>query len=310
MVQHQVAQMIPAFLTTICFSLSAVSGNQCARVFGGVEACFWRLLIATIFLGTYVLMAGNAVTSAAASLFISSGIIGVGCGDMLFFQALPRIGSRMTVLIIQCLSIPVAATIEWLWLDSKLTFGQIVADMLVITGICITLLPFRHAASDARKRLYGILFAAAAAIGNGLGAVLSRRAYQFGTEHGLDISGPAAAFSRVFGGVLVGTILLLIVKRTSLFSEDKRIQVTHYLAKWRQAWPWVLTTSLAGQTLGVTCFQWALKHNPTGVVLPILATTPLVTIPVTRIVEKDRISARAIIGTIIAVTGVVLLVNS
>lgn len=76
--------MIPAFLTTIFFSLSAVSGSRCARVFGGVEACFWRLAIATVFLGTYVLFAGNAIPTTAAALFVCSGVVGVGIGDMLF----------------------------------------------------------------------------------------------------------------------------------------------------------------------------------------------------------------------------------
>lgn len=305
--------MIPAFLTTIFFSLSAISGSRCARVFGGVEACFWRLAIAAVLLGSYIFLAGNAVPSVAASLFICSGIVGVGIGDMLFFQALPRIGSRMTVLIIQCLSIPVAASIEWLWMDTKLTTGQILSDILVIIGISMALFPLQHAQSDKRQKLYGILFALAAALGNGFGAVLSRRAYHFAAQNNLDISGPAAAFSRIFGGVLIGAILLIIAKRKSLIaiiSENKPVLNADYAAKWRNTWPWVLTTSLAGQTLGVTCFQWALKHNPTGVVLPILATTPLVTIPMTRVIDGERFSIRVAIGAIIAVGGVVLLLKS
>lgn len=48
----------------------------------------------------------------------------------------------MTVLITQCLSIPVAASTEWIWPGSKLTVGQIFSDVLVITGICVTLFHF------------------------------------------------------------------------------------------------------------------------------------------------------------------------
>jgi hypothetical protein len=33
---------------------------------------------------------------------------------------------------------------------------------------------------------------------------------------------------------------------------------------------------LTGPTLGVTCFQWALATTPSGIVLPIVALTPLV----------------------------------
>jgi drug/metabolite transporter (DMT)-like permease len=46
------------------------------------------------------------------------------------------------------------------------------------------------------------------------------------------------------------------------------------------------------------------------VVLPILATTPLVTIPMTRLIEHERISVRVVVGACIAVIGVVLLVKS
>jgi drug/metabolite transporter (DMT)-like permease len=304
--------MFPAFLTTIFFSLSAISGSRCARVFGGLEACFWRLFIATILLGSYIFLAGQTVPSAAGSLFMISGVVGVGIGDMLFFQALPRIGSRLTVLIIQTLSIPVAASIEWMWLGSKLSGGQIFSNILVIGGIALALTPIHQGHVDRRQKIHGFLFAIAAAFGNGLGAVLSRRAYQFAAQHSIEITGSAAAFSRVFGGVLIGTVFLLVAKRKAVvtfFNGSEIFCSKDYKTKWRKTWPWVMTTSLCGQTLGVTCFQWALKNNPTGVVLPILATTPLVTIPLARVIENERISLRATIGALIAVCGIILLIK-
>ncbi len=44
--------------------------------------------------------------------------------------------------------------------------------------------------------------------------------------------------------------------------------------KWARIWPWVLANALAGQTLGVTCMQWALKTTQAGIVTAIIATTP------------------------------------
>ena len=79
--------------------------------------------------------------------------------------------------------------------------------------------------------------------------------------------------------------------------------------KWRPIWPWVITTSLAGQTLGVSCFQWALKSYPTGVVLPIVALTPLVTIPLSWAIEKERPGLRSLGGGVVAVSGVVVLLS-
>ena len=36
--------------------------------------------------------------------------------------------------------------------------------------------------------------------------------------------------------------------------------------RWRRATPWILFNGLVGPALGVSCFQWALKIAPTGVV--------------------------------------------
>ncbi len=303
--------MFPAFFTTIFFSLSAISGNRCAKTFGGLEANFWRLTIATILLGSYAHLFGQSISGNAASVFMLSGLVGVGIGDMLFFQALPRIGSRLTVLLIQCLSVPFAACVEWLWLGTTLSAKQLGCSGLVLIGISMALFPIHHATSSRKEKIAGVLFAICAAIGNGFGAVLSRKAYRLATESGLNIDGPSAAFRRVLGGLLVGATVLLIV-RWPLIQEFFRKRnfslAPDYKGKWRRSWPWVLTTSLAGQTLGVTCFQWALKNNPTGVVLPIVATTPLVAIPFSCWLEKEKPTLRSIIGGIIAVLGVIALV--
>ncbi|MFN7140898.1 MAG: EamA family transporter, partial [Limisphaerales bacterium] len=127
--------MLPAFLTTVFFSLSAITGDRCARIFGGLEANFYRLSFAFIFLSIYVHLFGQEIGGSASSLFILSGLIGVGIGDMLFFQALPRIGARLTVLLIQCLTVPFAAAIEWAWLGTVLPFSKFLWITLILLGL-------------------------------------------------------------------------------------------------------------------------------------------------------------------------------
>ena len=48
-----------------------------------------------------------------------SGIIGMGIGDLGVYAALPLLGSRITVLMTQCLAAPIAAVGEWLWLGTS-----------------------------------------------------------------------------------------------------------------------------------------------------------------------------------------------
>src|SRR5205085_11091310 len=79
------------------------------------------------------------------------------------------------------------------------------------------------------------------------------------------------------------------------------------LARLRAAIPLVLLNGLAGPALGVSCYQWALKNAPTGIVLPIVATTPVIIIPFSFLFEKERPSKRSLLGGIIAVLGAVAL---
>jgi len=51
--------------------------------------------------------------------------------------------------------------------------------------------------------------------------------------------------------------------------------------------------------------QWALKTNPTGIVLPVVAITPIVIIPFARYMEGERPTIRSLIGGVVAVAGVV-----
>ena len=113
--------MLAAFLTTILFSLSAVSGQKASRLLGGVEAHFWRLLFAAVLLALYAHSFGQGVGGESFHTFLLSGCIGFGLGDAALFQALPRIGSRLSVMLVLCLSAPVAALMEWLWMGTRLT---------------------------------------------------------------------------------------------------------------------------------------------------------------------------------------------
>lgn len=74
-------------------------------------------------------------------------------------------------------------------------------------------------------------------------------------------------------------------------------------------WPWVVMNAISGPAVGVGCYQWALARHGTGVVLPIVALTPLVIIPFSRYVEGEQPRKRSLAGGFIAVIGVFLLVG-
>lgn len=305
--------MFAAFLTTILFSLSAVCANRTTRLLGGIAANFWRLLLATALLAIWAHGWGTGIAGKAFPLFFASGLVGFGLGDLALYQALPRLGSRLSVILVSCLSAPVAAVMEWFWLGTPMSPAQIASGILILVGVAVALAPSEHLNLSRRVMSLGIYFGLLAALGQGIGAVMSRKAFAIASQAGQNVDGITAAYQRILGGVLIaggGFVLLKLRQRWSAAPEVTAIALVgteNMNSPWRRAWPWVLLNGLTGPALGVSCYQWALKQHGTGVVLPIVAITPLVIIPFARYMEGERARPRSLIGGLIAVAGAVAL---
>jgi len=299
--------MLAALLTTLLFATSAICGYRTAKQVGGVEANFWRITLATIFLSAWAFSRGDAFVG-APGWFLLSGFFGIGVGDSGYFQALPRLGSRRTVLLTQCLTAPFAAIMEWLWLGTHLNVPVILCIVVILAGVAIALAPDDHMKISRRDWKIGIAASTLGALGASLGLVVIRKGYAAIAAEGLSVDAGTTGYQRVLGGMLIPTIAVMALKWRTAHShgtifEERAWQVSG--EKWRRLWPWLLANALAGQTLGVTCMQWALKTQPAAVVQAIIATSPIVLLPMTRIVEGEKIGLRALAGAMVAVAGVI-----
>jgi drug/metabolite transporter (DMT)-like permease len=299
--------MFPALLTTLLFSISALCGHRTATRMGGVEANFWRIIVAFFFLAIWANVFGTGTAGASFFLFILSGLAGIGLGDSAYFQALPRLGSRRTVLLTQCLTAPAAIVIEWVWLGTKLNLPEILCIAVILGGVAVALAPGDHLKIEPRRLWLGVLGTAIAALGGALGAVLSRKAYAVAHAAGQHPDPGTTGYQRVIGGVVALGLVFLVVKwrHARRHGDDAQMMDSFSPREKLKLWPWVLVNSLAGQTIGVSCMQWALATTGAGIVTAIVAMTPIVMLPLARIFEGERISAREIIGGFIAVAGAV-----
>lgn len=299
--------MFAALLTTLLFATSAICGYRTSKRIGGIEANFWRLTLALFFLATWTHFFGKDFEG-APGWFMLSGLLGVGVGDTAYFQALPRLGSRRTILLCQCLTAPFAVLIEFFWLGTKLNLAEILCVAVILGGVAIALKPDDHLKISAHDWQIGITSSVMSAMGAAFGAVLIRKAFFTAHADGFFPDAGTTGFQRVLGGILIPAIAMLLFKARSAHKhgglfEPKTLQVSR--EKWATLWPWVLANALAGQTLGVTCMQWALQTTQAGIVAAIIATTPIFLLPMTRIVEKEKIGFHSIVGVIIAVAGVI-----
>lgn len=314
--------MLAALFTTLFFSLSAVTANRSVRYMEGNEANFWRLAVATLLLGIFSHFWGLGLEGSFLPWFVLSGFIGFGLGDIALFQAYPRLGSRLTVLLVHCLAAPMAMVAEWAWLGNAVTPVEILCSFTILAGIAVALAPGKQAQPIERRWAPGIAFAVLAAMGQGGGAVISRKAYAVAdataSVSGIELSGVTgglnATYQRILAGLAIAGVSVLLVKRQAIFAHFGRLTNRPMPGpktnQWTKAGPWILLNALMGPTLGVACFQWALQTTKSGLVLPIVALTPLVVVPFATYLEGEKPPLRSLIGGVIAVAGVVLMTQA
>ncbi len=290
--------MFPAFLTTILFSISAISANRSVAQLGSSLANVSRLIVATVVLGAGALWMWEFPGLMIVLVFFLSGVVGFGFGDIGVFYALPRLGSRLCILYTQCVAAPIAGLIEWLWLGTELSMAQVFWSCLTIVGVVIALRPTDAKNFDKERWLSGTLFGLLAATGQAGGAVISRYGYNCLESSGGELSAVSAAFIRITGGLAVAAIafLLLYQKRKITFN--------------RTVAGLIVLNALAGPVLGVSCYQWALSAQPSFIVLPIVALSPIVIIPFARIWENDRPGWQSLLGALLAVGAAIFLTLS
>ena len=295
--------MLFAFITTLFFAVSSVLAQKSQQAVGPARANLGRLLIGLVLLGGYAHLFGGGLHGPALSMFLFSGLVGMGIGDIAFFGALPFLGSRLTMTMNQCLCVPVAIFVEWLWLDTQLNGAQFASIAIVLAGIVVALIPTKKNPPKVRVRAIGILLGLTAAICQGVGAVFSRRGFEIATTAGESIDGVTAAYQRVVGG-LVLTLVWFGVR--FWLARQKRVAAGTPPPTGRAHW-WIVWHALAGPVLGMSAFQLALASTPSGIVLPITACAPLAIIPLTYWLEGERPSKRSLIGGALAVVGSVAL---
>jgi len=296
--------MIAAILTTFCFAASAILARRSAGMLGSQSANLARQAVALVILGLWAHWFGQGVRGPGLLMFIFSGILGFGLGDIALFEALPRIGAGLTVLIVQCLAVPIGAVTEWLWLGTRITPPQMVGAAVILAGVALAMAPERESAIPRGHRRAGLIFAIIGAFGQAWGAVVSRQGFLLDHHAGLQMDGPSSAYQRLLGGIVCVALVAGVTGVITRWSQRKAPQDR----PWRLAMPWILGNGVVGPVLGVTCYQWGLRDSPSAIVLSIVSTTPLAVMMLSFVFEKTRPNPRALIGSLLAVLGVVALV--
>jgi len=293
-----------AALTALLFGITPVLASRSARVLGPGFANLSRLVLAGLILALWTCLGPGHPWGPSSDWFLLGGIAGFGVGGVAMFQALVRLGPNLSNLAVQCLSVLAAAVIEWLWLGTCLGTAQVLLAGLCVLGVVIGLLPSSLPKLKPDAWVPGILWALLSALGQGFGAVLSRKAFQVARSLADPVNPGIAAFERVLGGLLIATVALFLEWLwKKLRQRPAAVLPGHQTPS--AVWIWVLGNALTGPVLGVTFYQWALRSHPAGIVQAIVATAPLLTIPLAAWLERERPRASYYLGATLSVFAIV-----
>ncbi len=298
--------MLFILLTPVLFALSTFFATRAVKSVGAPRATTVRILMAAGLLGCWALLHGSSVDAPTRQWLWLSGAVGIGLGDIALYQAIPRVGGRLTSLLTQSLAAPIAALVEWRWLGTELQPAQIICASVILVGIGLSLAPDKGPRVSRPSFAIGALFGVISATGQGMGAVLSRRAFA-GLPLGSHPDSGTVAFHRVLAGALCTVIFYLpILSRQRGIGEAETGTNQRQQAKPANYWP-VLFNALCGAVLGIACFQKALSIAPAGPVLAVAATSPLLAMMLLWVLDGVHPPRLAPLGGILAVAGVMAL---
>ncbi|MBN1354889.1 DMT family transporter [bacterium] len=285
---------IAALLTAVFWTVTALSFESAGKRVGSLSVNLIRLCMGLGFLSLYTWVSRGMLLPLDASLhawiWLSlSGLVGFVLGDLFLFQAFVLIGSRISMLIMAAVP-PLTAILGLVWMGERLTATNILGMTLTLTGIVMVLYHRNGAAGSINRKpaLMGIVLAFAGAFGQALGLVLSK----FGMG---DYNPFAATQIRGIAGI-AGFIVLFFPLRAW---DRVRRAVGNSGAMKR-----IALGAFFGPFLGVSFSLWAVQYTKTGVAATIMACVPVLIIPPSILLFKEKVSIPEMIGAVVAVGGV------
>lgn len=291
--------MFYSLITAVLFASSAVCAGRIARHFGSLKANFLRLSLAWAVLGLLTwAFYPHTIGGKPSQWFLVSGLVGFGLGDVALYLALPRLGSRLTLLMTVCLAPLFGAFGDYVGGGPLITWPEVAASAAILAGVALALRPDEGAPLLPGQFGLGMVCGIFSGMGQGWGGSLSQVANAAARAEGLpEIPGISQAFQRISAGLLVGAAAFA-------WQSWRQREAGPAPAQNSPIALWLIGAALAGPILGVSCFQTAMLHTSTVVVLVIVATAPILVIPLTWVTDGDRPRPRALAGAMVAVAGV------
>lgn len=296
MFQSHLGEMA-ALATAVCWTITAVAFESAGKKVGSISVNLIRLVIALFLISGFNYFTRGMVLPFDASgyswLWLTiSGLIGFVIGDLFLFQAYVQVGSRISMLIMSAVP-PITAIAGFVIMGERITLLGLAGMLVTITGIALVILT--KSEQDNRVKfshpIKGLIYAFIGALGQALGLVFSK--------FGMGSYNPVAATQiRIIAGI-IGFVVVITVSK-----NWRNVYTALHNSK---AMKTISIGSLFGPFIGVSLSLLAVQHAPTGIVSTIMSITPILIIPLSILIFKEKVVRKEIIGAFITLIGVSLL---
>lgn len=288
---------LAALGTSVCWTMSTLAFSAAGQRLGSLALNIIRLVFAFVFLTAFCSIQRGLPLPTDASphtwAWLSvSGAIGLILGDLCLFRAFALVGPRLSTLIMALVP-PIAAVCGWLWLDERLSATDVAGMAVTLAGVAWVVLeqPPVAAAEPRTREATGIALAVLGALGQGVGLVLSKL--------GMGVYDPFAATQvRIIAGIVGFSLILSAVRwwpRVIAGARD------------RAGMGFAAIGAFLGPFVGVSLSLIAIQRTKTGVAATLMSLTPVFIIPAVMVAHREAVSPRAILGAVVAVSGVAIL---
>jgi drug/metabolite transporter (DMT)-like permease len=300
---------IAALCAAFCWAVTALASEAAGRRVGSLPLNLIRLPIAFIFLALAGWFSRGVPLPVDASshawLWLTvSGLIGFSFGDLCLYRAYLLIGSRLSTLMMSLVP-PLTALIGWLALGETLSGRDLLGMGLTMSGIAWAVLdrkpPLRPPQPLQSTPAPGVapVHASPAGFALGLGGALGQACGLILSKYGMGGYSPFPSNQiRVIAGFAGFALIVTSLRmwpRVGMALRDGK------------ALGFATLAALFGPFTAVSLSLVAIRETRAGVAASIMATTPIVIIPLVILLRRERVGPGGLGGAVLAVAGVALL---
>lgn len=286
---------ISATFAALLWSVNAIVLSEAVIKVGSFNVNIGRLFFALIFLLITILLMNSSFYILWKQYYylILSGIIGLVIGDYGMLKSYEIIGPRLGMLMMSFVP-PISVVLAYIFLGEILSEIQIIGIFITSIGIVVVVLQKKVKTDRFHFTLKGGIYGLIAAVGQAVGLIFVKEAFNLG-----ELDEFVAAFIRIFFSlillILIGRVFGLSKNSIRVFKND------------RKAFKLIIWGALLGPYLGITSSLVAVANTQVGIASTLMATVPVMMLPISKFYYKERLSTLSIVGTLIAVIGIAIL---